>query len=107
MSHISQLASRVGGEGEWGIKFPLSLHYLAQGEWQGRGLRFPPLGLSQFRRGDRHCGTLQHRYICTLWCVLGLLAPPEVRQGKTSPELDTHTLVKQQIRDQDNTKKIA
>ena len=39
-------------------------------------------------------------FIClTLLCPgVGLLAPPEVRQGKTSPELDTHTLVKQQIR---------
>ena len=27
-----------------------------------------------------------------------LLAPPEVRQGKASPELETHNLVKQQIR---------
>jgi len=27
-----------------------------------------------------------------------LLAPPDIRQGKTSPELDTHALVKQQIR---------
>jgi hypothetical protein len=34
----------------------------------------------------------------TLLGTVGLLAPPEVRQGKTSPELDTHSLVKQQIR---------
>ncbi len=34
MSDISQ-----GGEGEWGTRLPLSLHYLAQGE----GVAFPPL----------------------------------------------------------------
>jgi hypothetical protein len=26
-------------------------------------------GVSQFRREDRHCGTLVSRYICTLWLV--------------------------------------
>ncbi len=43
MSDISSLASRVGGEGDWGNKVPLSLHYMAQGEVQGGGLRSLPL----------------------------------------------------------------
>jgi hypothetical protein len=47
MSDISPLASRVGGEGDWGAQVPLSLHYLAQGEGQGEGgLRSLPLVLS-------------------------------------------------------------
>ncbi len=37
----SQLAE--WGEVEWGIKLPISLHYLAQGEGQGGGLRSLPL----------------------------------------------------------------
>jgi hypothetical protein len=43
MSGISQLVSRMGGggggEGEWGTKVPISLHYLTS----GRGVAFPPL----------------------------------------------------------------
>jgi hypothetical protein len=45
MSDISPLASRVGGEGVWGNKIPLSLHYLAQGEGMVGGLRSLLLGL--------------------------------------------------------------
>jgi hypothetical protein len=47
MSDISQLASSVGegGEGSWGSKLPISLHYLAQGEGQGGGLRSLPLSI--------------------------------------------------------------
>jgi hypothetical protein len=49
MSDISQLASRVGGgEGEWGNKLSISLHYLAHGEGQGEGLRSLPLGTISF-----------------------------------------------------------
>ncbi len=40
---ISQLTSRVGGKGVWDSKLPISLHYLAQGERQGGGLRSLPL----------------------------------------------------------------
>jgi hypothetical protein len=44
MSDISQLASKVGGEGEWGNKLPISLHYLAQAEGKVWGVAFPLLG---------------------------------------------------------------
>jgi hypothetical protein len=37
LSAISQLASRMGGEGELGKILSISLHYLAQGERQGGG----------------------------------------------------------------------
>jgi len=38
MSDTSQLASRVLGRGGVGqFKLPISLNYLAQGEWQGGG----------------------------------------------------------------------
>ncbi len=47
MSDISQLDSRVG-EGEWGTKVPISLHYLAQGEGQLGGLRSLPLWEAYF-----------------------------------------------------------
>jgi hypothetical protein len=42
---ITQLASRVGGEGELDKILSISLHYLAQGESQGGGKRsnFLPL----------------------------------------------------------------
>ena len=43
MSDVSQLASRVGGEGEWGSELPISLHYLAQVEGQEGELRSLPL----------------------------------------------------------------
>jgi hypothetical protein len=43
MSDILQIASRVGGEGEWDTKLPISLHYLAQGEGQRGGLCSLPL----------------------------------------------------------------
>jgi hypothetical protein len=49
LSAISQLASRVGGrggEGEWGSDLPISIHYLAQGEGQGGGLRSPSLTMT-------------------------------------------------------------
>jgi hypothetical protein len=42
----SYVAIKVWGggvEGEWGSKVPISLHFLAQGEGQGRGLRSLPL----------------------------------------------------------------
>ncbi len=35
--------ARRGGEGEWGSKLPISLHYLTKGEGSGRGLRSLPL----------------------------------------------------------------
>ncbi len=49
MSDISQIASRGGGgggKGEFGTKFPISLHYLAQGEGQGGELRSLPLRIA-------------------------------------------------------------
>ncbi len=36
-----------GGEGEWGTKLPISLHYLAQGEGQGGGLGSLPLAQTE------------------------------------------------------------
>jgi hypothetical protein len=48
MSDISQLANRMGAEGEWGAKVPISLHYLSQGEGKGGWLRSLPLGSSAY-----------------------------------------------------------
>ncbi len=42
MSDISQLASRVGDDGEWGTKVSISLP--SSGRETGRGVVFPPLG---------------------------------------------------------------
>ncbi len=44
---------RGGGEGEWGSKLPISLHYLAQGEGQGWGLRSLPLYYTERRKTKR------------------------------------------------------
>jgi hypothetical protein len=49
LKDISHLASREGEEGEWGIKLPISLHYLAgSGRGAGRRVVFPPLGEALF-----------------------------------------------------------
>jgi hypothetical protein len=52
-----------GGEGDWGNKLPISLHYLAQGEGQGGGLRSLPLDSWQKEEGGGRClpGHTAHR----------------------------------------------
>ncbi len=46
---VFQAREKGGGEGEWGSKLPKSLHYLAQGEGQGGGLRSLLLGLTHIQ----------------------------------------------------------
>jgi hypothetical protein len=60
MSDISQLDSRVGGEGKLDNKLPISsVHYPVPGSGRGAGraVAFPPLGLDTNNR-VRYTGTL-------------------------------------------------
>ena len=68
MSDISQLANGVGGEGEWGTKVTILLHYLAQGEGQGGGFRSLPLGKAQFMELRYTSGPLPF-YAVSFSCV--------------------------------------